>query len=101
MDKCELKAVISLPSGVFKPYAGVATAILIFTKGGATERVWFYDMEHDGKTLDDKRNDRFDREGNRDYGDIHKIIKHFDDREQENAIDRNPTLFLCAKTRNS
>jgi type I restriction enzyme M protein len=97
MDKCELKAVISLPTGVFKPYAGVATAILIFTKGGATERVWFYDMEHDGKTLDDKRNDRFDREGNRDYGDIHKIIKHFDDREHENPLDRTKRYFYVSK----
>jgi len=97
MDKCELKAVVNLPSGVFKPYAGVATAILIFTKGGETERVWFYDMEHDGKTLDDKRYDRFDREGNRDYGDIHKIIEHFDQREQENPTDRTKRYFYVPK----
>ncbi len=52
----QLEAVINLPSGVFKPYAGVATAILIFTKGGETDNVWFYDLEHDGYSLDDKRN---------------------------------------------
>ncbi|MTI12334.1 N-6 DNA methylase, partial [Sansalvadorimonas verongulae] len=52
----QLEAVINLPSGVFKPYAGVATAILIFTKGGETENVWFYDLENDGYSLDDKRN---------------------------------------------
>lgn len=52
----QLEAVINLPSGVFKPYAGVATAILIFTKGGQTSNVWFYDLENDGFSLDDKRN---------------------------------------------
>ncbi|MGS0679981.1 type I restriction-modification system subunit M [Shewanella sp. 125m-7] len=52
----QLEAVINLPSGVFKPYAGVATAILIFTKGGETNNVWFYDLQDDGYSLDDKRN---------------------------------------------
>ena len=56
IEKAELKAVIAVPSGVFKPYAGVSTAILIFTKGGETNNVWFYDMQADGYTLDDKRN---------------------------------------------
>ena len=56
VEQAELKAVIALPSGVFKPYAGVSTAILIFTKGGETNHVWFYDMKADGYTLDDKRN---------------------------------------------
>ncbi len=55
LNDCELQGVISLPSGVFKPYAGVSTAILIFVKGGETEKVWFYDMQADGYTLDDKR----------------------------------------------
>jgi type I restriction enzyme M protein len=50
-----LDGVVSMPSGVFRPYAGVSTAILLFTKGGTTERIWFYDMEHDGYSLDDKR----------------------------------------------
>jgi type I restriction enzyme M protein len=54
----KLEAVISLPSGVFKPYSGVSTAIIIFTKtdNGGTDKVWFYDMLQDGKSLDDKRN---------------------------------------------
>ncbi len=51
-----LEGVISMPSGVFKPYAGVSTAVLMFTKGGETDRVWFYDMTADGFSLDDKRN---------------------------------------------
>jgi type I restriction enzyme M protein len=50
-----LDGVVSMPSGVFRPYAGVSTAVLLFTKGAATEWVWFYDMEHDGFSLDDKR----------------------------------------------
>jgi len=50
-----LDGVVSMPSGVFKPYAGVSTAILFFTKGADTDRVWFYDMAHDGFSLDDKR----------------------------------------------
>jgi type I restriction enzyme M protein len=55
VEENQLEAVISMPGGVFKPYAGVSTAILIFTKGGRTERVWFYKMESDGYSLDDKR----------------------------------------------
>jgi type I restriction enzyme M protein len=51
-----LWGVVSMPSGVFKPYAGVSTAVLIFAKGGPTDRIWFYDMAHDGFSLDDKRN---------------------------------------------
>jgi type I restriction enzyme M protein len=56
IEKAELKAVIAVPRRAFKPYAGVSTAILIFTKGGETNNVWFYDMQSDGYTLDDKRN---------------------------------------------
>lgn len=55
IESNQLEAVISMPSGVFRPYAGVSTAILIFTKGGTTGDIWFYDMEHDGYSLDDKR----------------------------------------------
>ena len=55
VEEAELKAVISLPSGVFKPYAGVATGILVFTRGGKTEHTWFYQVENDGLSLDDKR----------------------------------------------
>lgn len=56
VEENALEGVISMPSGVFKPYAGVSTAILIFTKGGETDKVWFYDMQSDGFSLDDKRN---------------------------------------------
>ncbi|MCF6439855.1 type I restriction-modification system subunit M [Pseudoalteromonas luteoviolacea] len=56
VENNQLEAVVSLPSGVFKPYAGVSTAILIFTKGGSTDHVWFYDVQADGFSLDDKRN---------------------------------------------
>ncbi len=55
VDDNQLEAVISLPAGVFKPYAGVSTAILVFTKGGRTDDVWFYDVQADGFSLDDKR----------------------------------------------
>jgi len=55
LEQCELQAVVSMPSGVFRPYAGVSTAVLVFVKGGRTERVWFYDMQADGYSLDDKR----------------------------------------------
>lgn len=55
VDENQLEAVISLPSGVFKPYAGVSTGILVFTKGGRTDNVFFYDVQADGRSLDDKR----------------------------------------------
>jgi type I restriction enzyme M protein len=55
VDENQLEAVISLPSGVFKPYAGVSTGILVFTKGGRTDNVFFYDVQGDGFSLDDKR----------------------------------------------
>ena len=55
IENNQLEGIVSLPSGVFKPYAGVSTAILMFTKGGTTERVWFYDLQADGYSLDDKR----------------------------------------------
>ena len=59
-----------MPSGVFKPYAGVSTAVVVFQKGGITDKVWFYDMEADGFTLDDKRNKT-------DKNDIPDIIKQW------------------------
>jgi type I restriction enzyme M protein len=55
IENNRLEGVVSMPSGVFRPYAGVSTAVLLFTRGAATERIWFYDMEHDGFSLDDKR----------------------------------------------
>lgn len=73
VENHQLRAVVSMPSGVFKPYAGVSTAILVFTKTGAggTDKVWFYDMKSDGFSLDDKRTDL----GNE--GDIPDIIGRF------------------------
>lgn len=63
IENNQLEAVISLPSGVFRPYAGVSTAIIIFAKGGKTENVFFYDVQSDGRTLDDKRTKIDDGEG--------------------------------------
>lgn len=76
VEKCQLEAVINMPSGIFKPYSGVGTAILIFTKGGKTDSVWFYDMKNDGYTLDDKRS-LIDGKG-----DISDIIKQFKEKKQ-------------------
>src|SRR3990172_7798420 len=55
IDETRLEGVVSMPGGVFKPYAGVSTAVLFFTRGAATDRIWYYDMAHDGFSLDDKR----------------------------------------------
>jgi type I restriction enzyme M protein len=55
IEENRLDGVVSMPSGVFKPYAGVSTAVLFFTRGAQTKEVWFYDMAHDGFSLDDKR----------------------------------------------
>ncbi len=88
IEKSELKAVITAPSGVFKPYAGVSTALLIFTKGGTSENVWFYDMESDGYTLDDKRKKQ---EGN---GDLQDIVLKFKQRNSELETDRKAKHFF-------
>jgi type I restriction enzyme M protein len=71
LEKCDLQAVISMPPGVFQPYAGVGTAVLIFVKGGKTEKVWFYEMKADGYSLDQKR-DFIDGKG-----DIPDIVRKF------------------------
>lgn len=97
IEKSELKAVITIPSGVFKPYAGVSTAILIFTKGGETENVWFYDMESDGYTLDDKRAKLKDNEGNDDYGDLQDILKEYKERSIKTANNRKDKHFFVPK----
>lgn len=75
IEENQLEAVISMPSGVFKPYAGVATAVLIFTKGGQTQKTWFYEMENDGFTLDDKRTPI-------DENDIPDIIAKYENKEE-------------------
>ena len=91
IEQCELKAVIAMPRGVFKPYAGVSTAILIFTKGGETENVWFYDMQSDGYSLDDKRTKL---EG---YGDLQDIVSQYKQRDQRRASDRKEKFFFVPK----
>jgi len=97
LDKCELKGVISMPSGVFKPYAGVATAILVFSKGGETNNVWFYDMQSDGYSLDDKRNPLTNPDGSRNYGDLHTILENYRKRDPKTESDRTQQHFFVPK----
>lgn len=77
LESCDLHAVISMPSGVFQPYSGVGTAILVFVKGGKTEKVWFYDMKADGYSLDQKR-DFIDGKG-----DIPDIVEKYKNGRKE------------------
>ncbi len=85
----KLDAVISMPSGVFKPYAGVSTAILLFTKttSGGTDNVWFYDMKADGYSLDDKRTKVKE-------DDIADIVSRFQNLENEKDRVRTEQSFL-------
>lgn len=87
LEKCRLDAIISMPSGVFKPYAGVSTAVLFFTKGEPTKQVWFYDMENDGFSLDDKRVQI-------ENPDIPDIIERFKNRQKEDNSDRKKKHFF-------
>jgi type I restriction enzyme M protein len=93
IENHRLQAVISMPSGVFKPYAGVSTAVLVFTKTGAggTDSVWFYDMKSDGYSLDDKRADLGDG------GDIDDIVRRFGQLEDEAGRERTEQSFLVPK----
>ena len=81
-----------MPSGVFRPYAGVSTAILIFTKtnAGGTDKVWFYDMTADGFSLDDKRSPIAEN-------DIPDIIERFNNLEAENSRERTDKSFFVNK----
>lgn len=92
VENQRLEAVISMPSGVFKPYAGVSTAILIFTKTnhGGTDNVWFYDMQADGLSLDDKRSPISEN-------DIPDIINRFHNIEQEIERKRTDKSFMVTK----
>lgn len=92
IDGNRLEAVISMPSGVFKPYAGVSTAILIFTKtnAGGTDKVWFYDMTADGYSLDDKRSPIADN-------DIPDIIARYENFTGEEARERTDKSFFVPK----
>jgi len=87
LENNELKAVISMPSGVFKPYAGVSTAVLVFVKGGSTEKVWFYDMEADGYSLDDKRNQI-------EQNDIPNILEQYNRKDSEDYKDTKKHFFV-------
>lgn len=101
VERCDLKAVITLPSGVFKPYAGVSTAILLFTKvwgpkdkvsKPATEHVWFFEMAADGYSLDDKRSKQ---EG---YGDLQDIIARYHARDAATDTDRTAKCFMVPRS---
>ncbi len=101
LERCDLKAVVTMPSGVFKPYAGVSTAILLFTKvwgpkdkvtQPATEHVWFYEMAADGYSLDDKRSKQ---EGN---GDLQDIIDKYHGRNPASDTDRTAKCFMVPRT---
>ncbi|MEE1652516.1 type I restriction-modification system subunit M [Brachymonas sp. J145] len=101
VERCDLKAVITLPSGVFKPYAGVSTAILLFTKvwgpkdkvsKPATEHVWFYEMAADGYSLDDKRSKQ---EGS---GDLQDIIAQYRAHDAEADTDRTAKCFMVPRS---
>tara|TARA_R100001039_G_C1826784_1_gene92402 strand:- start:201 stop:1259 length:1059 start_codon:yes stop_codon:yes gene_type:complete len=100
VESCDLKAVITMPSGVFKPYAGVSTAILIFTKiwgvddkvsKPGTDHVWFFGMKDDGYSLDDKR---IKKEGS---GDLQHIVASFHSREPKTDSDRKLQYFFVPR----
>lgn len=102
VERCDLKAVITMPSGVFKPYAGVSTAILLFTKvwgpkdkviQPATNHVWFYEMSSDGYSPDDKRTKQ---EG---YGDLQDIVAKYSVRNPEKDTDRKLKYFVVSRAK--
>ena len=92
IENNRLEAVISMPSGVFKPYAGVSTAVLVFMKTGygGTDNVWFYDMKADGFSLDDKRNAVSE-------SDIPDIISRFHNLDGEKERERTEQSFFVPK----
>ena len=92
IEQNRLQAVISMPSGIFKPYAGVSTAVLIFTKTGygGTDKVWFYDMKADGFSLDDKRNPIAEN-------DIPDIVARYHNLAEEKSRARTEQSFLVDK----
>jgi type I restriction enzyme M protein len=92
VENHRLEAIISMPSGVFKPYAGVSTAVIIFTKTGAggTDNVWFYDMQSDGYSLDDKRTELAS-------SDIPDIVARFKNITGEESRERIEQSFIVSK----
>ena len=93
VEEQKLDAIVSMPSGVFRPYAGVSTAIVLFTKtnSGGTDHVWFYDMQADGYSLDDKRTPQPDN------SDLADILARWQDRESERKRTRTQQSFLVPK----
>ena len=91
VDENQLEGVISLPSGVFRPYAGVSTAILLFTKGGRTDNVWFYDLKDDGFSLDDKRTKLYDSDF---AGDLPIALDAWQNKESRKETDRTAQVFF-------
>ena len=89
VDNQQLKAVISMPSGVFKPYAGVSTAVLVFSKtnSGGTDKVWFYDMKADGFSLDDKRSPISEN-------DIPDVVSRYNNLKAEESRSRKEQSFF-------
>ena len=91
LEECELQAVVKMPSGVFRPYAGVSTAVIVFVKGGKTEHVWFYDIQADGYSLDDKRAKVAEN-------DIPDVIKRWKERDPAKDTNRaGKAFFVPAK----
>lgn len=90
LETCELQGIVSMPGGVFKPYAGVSTAVLFFVKGGLTENVWFYDMQADGLSLDDKR-ERVSE------NDIPDVIARWRSRDASRDTDRTAKAFFVPR----
>ncbi len=93
VEEQKLDAIVSMPSGVFKPYAGVSTAILFFTKtnSGGTDQVWFYDMRSDGFSLDDKRTPQPEK------SDLPDILQRWQNLAQEKSRRRTDSSFLVPK----
>ena len=89
IDGNKLEGIVSMPSGVFKPYAGVSTAVLLFTRtdSGGTENVWFYDMQADGYSLDDKRNEIKE-------SDIPDVLEQWRKRDASKESDRKARSFF-------
>jgi type I restriction enzyme M protein len=107
VERCDLKAVITLPSGVFKPYAGVSTAILLFTKvwgpkdkvtKPATEHVWFYEMAADGYSLDDKRKKEKTPDGKDSWGDLQDIVARYHARDAATDTNRTAKFFMVPRS---
>ena len=123
LEKCQLDAIVYLPSGVFKPYAGVSTAVLFFTKGGSTDKVWLYDVQADGMSLDDKRKpveendlpDVVSKYAKKDESDKSKVItlqdikdndwnlnvrRYIDNSEPEKIVDIQKTIKEISQLKN-